>query len=218
MEEALSVIAELSGLIDGLGRENAALKHRVHLLCQRIFGRRSEKDRLDPTVQPLLPYFEAAAAAVAPDATDEDVSTERVVVRRKKLHRGRRPLSQELPREEVRLEPSAAEQICAGCQGEKVTIGEERTPTLDYRPAAFFVREYIRPKLACPRCQDGVTQAALPLRPIEKGRPVPGVLAHVVTSKYGDHLPLYRLEQIFLRHGVEVTRRTLSEWSGAVAE
>jgi transposase len=134
------------------------------------------------------------------------------------LHRGRRPLSQELPREEVRLEPSAAEQICAGCQGEKVTIGEERTPTLDYRPAAFFVREYIRPKLACPRCQDGVTQAALPLRPIEKGRPEPGVLAHVVTSKYGDHLPLYRLEQIFLRHGVEVTRRTLSEWSGAVAD
>lgn len=71
MEEALAVIAELGGVIDQLGRENAALQHRVHLLCQRIFGRQSEKDRIDPAVQPLLPYFETAAAPVAPDATDE---------------------------------------------------------------------------------------------------------------------------------------------------
>ena len=63
-----------------------------------------------------------------------------------------------------------------------------------------------------------VAQAVLPARPIEKGRPGPGLLAHVVTSKYADHLPLYRLEQIFERHGVQVTRRTLSEWNGAVAD
>src|SRR5208282_2466650 len=55
-------------------------------------------------------------------------------------------------------------------------------------------------------------------RPIEKGRPGPGLLAHVVSSKYADHLPLYRLEQIFERHGVQITRRTLSEWNGAVAD
>ena len=218
MEEALSVIAELGGVIDRLGRENAALKHRVHLLCQRIFGRQSEKDRIDPAVQPLLPYFETAAAPVAPDATDEAGAAETVVVRRQKAHHGRRPLAADLPREEVRLEPPAAEKICPGCAGEKVTIGEDHTLTMDYRPAAFFLRDYIRPKLACPRCQDGVVQAPLPMRPIEKGRPEPGLLAHVVTSKYGDHLPLYRLEQIFLRHGVEVSRRTLSEWCGAVGD
>jgi len=218
MAEALAVIAELSEVVQGLSRENAALQHRVHLLCQRLFGRRSEKDRLDPTAQPLLPYFEAAAAPVAPDATDEAGVAETVVVRRRQAHRGRRALSRELAREEVVLEPAAAEKVCKGCQGEKVRIGEDRTPTLDYRPASFLVREYVRPKLVCPRCQDGVTQAALPVRPIEKGRPEPGVLAHVVTAKYGDHLPLYRLEQIFLRHGVETTRRTLSEWSGAVAD
>jgi hypothetical protein len=63
-----------------------------------------------------------------------------------------------------------------------------------------------------------VVQAILPPRPIEKGRPGAGLLAHVVSSKYADHLPLYRQEQIFARHGIEVTRRTLSEWNGAVAD
>ena len=221
MAEALAVITELSGVITGLQRDKAALEHRVHLLCQRIFGRRSEKERLDPEVQPLLPYFEAAAAAVAPDASDEDLKTPAaaaLVVRKKPAHHGRRPLPRELPREEVRLEPTAAEKICRSCAGEKVQIGEDHTLAMDYRPAAFFVRDYIRPKFACPQCQDGVTQALLPLRPIEKGRPEPGVLAHVITSKYGDHLPLYRLEQIFARHGVDVSRRTLSEWCGATAD
>jgi transposase len=59
---------------------------------------------------------------------------------------------------------------------------------------------------------------SLPARPIEKGRPGPGLLAHVVSSKYADHLRLYRLEQIFERHGVQITRRTRSEWNGAVAD
>jgi transposase len=221
LDEALAVIAELTGTITDLNRKNAALEHRVHLLCQRIFGRRSEKDRIDASVQPLLPYFEAAAAVVAADASDEDVSgtsEETVVVRKKKAHRGRRPLPQDLPCEEVVLEPAAEEKICAGCACEKVKIGEDRTMTLDYRPASFFRREYIRPKLVCPQCQQGVAQAELPMRPIEKGRPEPGVLAHVVTSKYSDHLPLYRQEQIFHRHGVEVSRRTLAEWCGATAD
>ena len=81
-----------------------------------------------------------------------------------------------------------------------------------------MIREYVRPRYACGRCQQGVVQAVLPARPIEKGRPGPGLLAHVVSSKYADHLPLYRLEQIFERHGVQITRRTLSEWNGTVAD
>ena len=85
-------------------------------------------------------------------------------------------------------------------------------------PASFVIREYVRPKYACGHCQQGVVQAVLPARPIEKGRPASGLLAHVVSSKYADHLPLYRLEQIFERHGVQITRRTLSEWNGATAD
>jgi transposase len=97
-------------------------------------------------------------------------------------------------------------------------LREERTEGLDYQPASFVIRAYVRGVYACPGCAGAVSQPPVPARPLEKGRPEPGLLAHVVTSKYADHLPLYRLEQIFARHGVGVTRRTLAEWNGAVAD
>jgi len=110
--------------------------------------------------------------------------------------------------------PPASERHCATCDRAKVCIGADTTEELDYVSASFVIREYVRPKYACARCQRGVVQAVLPARPIEKGRPGSGLLAHVVSAKYADHLPLYRLEQIFARHGVPVTRRSLSEWNG----
>src|SRR6202790_4825144 len=84
--------------------------------------------------------------------------------------------------------------------------------------AAIPADQLLAIRYAWARCQKGVVEAVLPARPIEKGRPGPGLLAHVVSSKYADHLPLYRLQQIFERHGVQITRRTLSEWNGAVAD
>jgi transposase len=122
-------------------------------------------------------------------------------------------LPADLPRERIEIVPPASERHCATCDSAKVRIGADTTEELDYVPASFVIREYVRPKYACGRCQQGVVQAILPARPIEKGRPGPGLLAHVVSSKYADHLPLYRLEQIFERHGVQITRRTLSEWN-----
>jgi transposase len=114
--------------------------------------------------------------------------------------------------------PTGSERHCTTCDTAKVRIGADITEELDYVPASFVIREYVRPRYACGRCQQGVVQADLPARPIEKGRPGPGLLAHVVSSKYADHLPLYRLEQIFERHGVQIARRTLSEWNGTVAD
>ena len=77
------------------------------------------------------------------------------------------------------------------------------------KPKRLGVRKASKPEYR-------VWSLVLPARPIEKGRPGPGLLAHVVTSKYGDHLPLYRLERIFPRHGIDIGRSTLSEWCGAV--
>lgn len=79
---------------------------------------------------------------------------------------------------------------CAPAARHRRIIGEDVTAELDYQPAAIFITKRARPKLACPHCRDGVTQAALPARPIERGRPAPGLLAQVVTGKYADHLPL----------------------------
>ena len=88
---------------------------------------------------------------------------------------------------------------------------------LEYAPASFFVIEHIRPKYACPCCQEGVTVAFKPAQPIEKGLPGPGLLAHVAVSKYCDHLPLYRQESILARHGVHLSRKTLWGWMRAEA-
>ncbi len=216
--EPQAVLDELSHEVERLNKENAALRQRIQLLTHRLFGRRSEKG-VPVIEQGVLPFEPVVAGPVQPETTDEsrrDETSERVPLRRR--HPGRRRLPADLPREQIELVPPASERHCTTCDTEKVRIGADITEELDYVPASFVIREYVRPKYACTHCQQGVLQAALPARPIEKGRPGPGLLAQVVTSKYSDHLPLYRQEQIFQRHGVDVTRRTLSEWNGAVAD
>ena len=69
----------------------------------------------------------------------------------------------------------------------------------------------VRPRFACSGCE-AFTQAALPSRPIERGRPGPGLLAHVLVNKYADHLPLYRQSQVFERDGLDLGRSTLADW------
>jgi len=216
--ETQAVLDELSNEIDRLNKENAALRQRVQLLTQRLFGRRSEKG-VPVIEQGVLPLEPAAAGPVQPETTDEsqrDETAEAASLRRR--HPGRRRLPAELPRERIEIIPPASARHCTNCDSAKVRIGADITEELDYVPASFVIREYMRPKYACGRCQQGVMQAVLPARPIERGRPGAGLLAHVVSSKYADHLPLYRLEQIFERHGVQINRRTLSEWNGAVAD
>lgn len=216
--EPKAVIAELERTITDLAQENARLKHHLELLRRRIFGRSSEKGTVIVAEQQALPFEPIAAGAVTPEATDEDRHDEERAETPRRRHPGRRPLEKELPRRRFELVPPAAEMTCACCGEQKEPIGEDVTEELEYQPSSLFINEYARPKFACGRCKDGVVQAMLPPRPIEKGRPGAGLLAHVVTQKYADHLPLYRQEQILARHGLEVSRRTLSEWNGAVAD
>ena len=206
--------------IEAERRRAEALEQQLHWLRKQVFGRRSEKGV--PVEQQALP-FAPAAGPVEADARDEDGGEEPAALTEVPAHTrrkrgGRKPLPEDLPREVVELLPADADLCCEGCQTEKVRIGEDRTEELDYVPASIVVRVYVRPKYACRQCENGLVQAVLPARPIEKGRPGPGLLAHVITSKYGDHLPLYRLERIFPRHGIDISRKTLSQWCGAVAD
>jgi transposase len=97
-------------------------------------------------------------------------------------------------------------------------FAEDVTEELEIVPAKLFVREHVRPKYSCASCAEGVVQASLPARPIEKGRPGPGLLAHIVVSKFVDHLPLYRQAGIFARHGIDLPRSTLCDYVAACAE
>lgn len=126
---------------------------------------------------------------------------------------GRQPLPSELPRIDYRHEPASCQ--CATCGHELVKIGEDISEQLDVEPARFFVRRNIRPQYACRDC-DTVTAAAIPPAVIDGGMAAPGLLAWVAVSKFADHLPLYRLEQIAARQGGPLARSTLAEWLGKV--
>jgi transposase len=92
-------------------------------------------------------------------------------------------------------------------------LGEDVTEELEYIPGRFIVNRIVRPRMACRSCET-ICQAPLPSRPIERGRPGPGLLAHVLVSKYADHLPLYRQSQIYEREGLDLDRSTLADWVG----
>ncbi len=123
----------------------------------------------------------------------------------------RRPVPEHIPRMEVELSPAA--DACADCGGKLRRVGEDVTEELEYVPGRFIVNRIVRPRLTCACCERFV-QAPLPSRPIERGRPGPGLLAHVLVSKYADHLPLYRQSQIFERDGLDLDRSTLADWVG----
>ena len=123
----------------------------------------------------------------------------------------RKPIPDHIPRVEVELTPGGTE--CAHCGGKLRRLGEDVTEELEYVPGRFIVNRIVRPRMACSGC-DCFTQAPLPSRPIERGRPGPGLLAHVLVNKYADHLPLYRQSQIFEREGLDLDRSTLADWVG----
>jgi transposase len=137
---------------------------------------------------------------------------------KRKKHRGRNPLPKDLPIREERIEPSPEDLACpCGCGFPMKKMGEKVTDELEYEPAQCYIRRIIRPVLVCSKHHESVVVPALPPRAIDRGRPGPGLLAHLAVSKYGDHLPLYRLEGIFERSGLELSRKTMCHWLGETA-
>jgi transposase len=125
----------------------------------------------------------------------------------------RRPLPAELPREELLHENPRA---CPDCGGSLRPLGEDVSEMLEYVPSHFKVIRHVRPKHTCASCQR-IVQPVAPSRPIERGLAGPGLLAHVLVSKYCDHLPLYRQSQIYAREGIELDRSTLADWVGGAS-
>jgi len=125
----------------------------------------------------------------------------------------RRPLPERLPREEIVHENPCT---CPACGGTLRRLGEDVSEMLEYVPGHYKVIRHVRPKLSCASCQK-IVQPSAPSRPIERGLAGPGLLAHVLVSKYSDHLPLYRQSQIFAREGIDLDRSTLADWVGGAS-
>ena len=179
-----------------------------------VHGRRSER-LTDGEGQGQL--FDLAPPAA--EAANDLELTEPVPAAAPRRRRRRRELDlSRLPRHRHESELSAAEKTCDGCGRHKDRIGEDVTTILEHVPARLEVHEYVRGKYACRYCKNGVSSPPPPPRPIARGIAGPGLVAEIVVSKFSDHLPLYRLEDIFVRCGVHFPRSTLCDWVAAAAD
>jgi transposase len=185
------------------------LKLLIAKLQRMQFGRRSEKvERQIEQLELKLEELEANRAESTP-AVEQPAATGAPAPTTKPA---RRPLPEHLPRQVETHTP--AEQACPQCGGTLAKLGEDVSEMLEYVPASFKVIRIVRPKLSCTSC-DEIVQAPAPSRPIERGIAGPGLLAHVLTAKYCDHLPLHRQNAIYAREGVDLEDSTLADWVGA---
>jgi transposase len=233
------MVLELLASLHARDRDIEALRHRLDLLLRRLYGPHGE--RFDP--KQLLLFAEPAAGQEA--AAEPTEPAEATKLRRRCRPHGRRRMPEALPREPRHHELPEAERVCRGCGRLRIDIGADRSEQLDYRPASLFVVEHYVHKYVCPCCsrQSGNAQeqqperqtpappcprianpgevviaAPKPAMPIAKGLPGPGLLAHLIVSKYTDHMPLHRLERAYERQGLFLHRSTLCDWLGASAE
>lgn len=204
--ELKALIISQHELIASRDSEIEQLKLLIAKLRRMQFGRKSEKlerqiEQLELRLEALqMNDAEAVAALPKPMASVEGMARP-----------ARRPLPAHLPREVRTHLPKQA--ACPECGGALRKLGEDVSEVLERIPARLYVIRHVRVKLACASC-DKIVQAEAPSRPIERGMAGPGLLAHVLVSKYGDHLPLYRQSEIYAREGVELDRATLADWVG----
>jgi transposase len=180
------------------------LKLQIARLRRTQYGRSSEQ--LNEQIAQLefaLEELETQEASI-PDAVAAAATPRSKPVRR--------PLPDHLPRERQVHEP-ASTCDCPRCGGALHLLGEDTAEMLEYVPEHWKVLRHVRPKYSCAACQH-IVQAPAPSRPIERSLAGPGLLAHVLVSKYADHIPLYRQSQIFAREHVPIDRSTLGEWVG----
>ena len=205
-------IAARDEALTALAKELRFTKEEVEYLKRRFFGKSSEKTPPGPTL------FDAIAVDEPPKETapddEQSVLSEREQKQAKKKPTGRKPLPEHFPRNRIEHPLPEVERACSACGEERVRIGEETSEVLRFVPARYEVDVHVRGKYAC-RCGEGgvVTPTVAP-------RPIPGsyagasLLAHVIVSKYDDHLPLYRQAEIFRRAGLDLARSTLCDWIG----
>jgi transposase len=200
------LVRSLAGAVKSQGLKIAQLEARIAKLKRMQFGQSSEK--IAREIEQLELELDEIHEEEGKHAAERPAAVQALV---EKPYR--KPLPEHLPREDEVHEPACT---CPNCGGALRRLGEDVTEVLEYVPASFKVIRHVRPKLSCRICET-IVQAPMPSLPIERGRPGPGLLAHVLVSKYADHLPLYRQSEIYSREGVELERSTLAGWVGRSA-
>jgi len=220
-EQAIELLLDLLGR---LREAHSSTAVRLQQALRQLYGRRSEKVQpgqlqllLELLTQPPPAAPEAgatlASGAPAPVASGAPPADAPKTPPRRPALRGAKALPEHLERREVELKPSDEECTCPDCGKPRKVIGEDVSHRLELEPARFYMRVEKRPRLACPRCREGVAVAPASQAPLPGALPGPGLLAQLLVGKFRDGLPLYRQQGIFQqRHGVKLPTSTLGEW------
>ena len=209
---------------DDLYLENLRLQQELERYKKATYGPRADRLSMNQLAQMLLEFAEALEQKPInlEDLREAEPEPE---VRRVKRRKGRRALAnfENLPVKTYVYELRVEERPCPSCGVERKEIGGEKSWQIEYIPGHFERLEHVRKKYACPSCESEgenpqIEVAAKAETAIEKGFAGPGLLAFIVTSKFADYLPLYRLEDIFERQGFEISRATQSVWCRDVAD
>lgn len=229
-KEALEIIFNLEKTVEKLATENQRIpeleqklaqlkmqydevKARLEQLLHERYGKKSEKLKSEEhpiADEPVVTPEEAAEI----EAAEQEITVTSHTRKKPK----RKPLPAEFPREIVVYALPPEEQICQCCNGPLQIIGEDVSEKIEYIPAQIKVIRTVRKKYGCQKCEIGVKIAPLPATLLPKALAAPGLLSHVILSKYEDHLPLYRQERIWQRLGVDIPRATLCSWVLSAAE
>jgi transposase len=188
------------------------LRRQIELYRRYVFGPRRERLVEAPGQGHLfeLDVVESVAALPEPPARHDQAPA--------RVRRSRKPDYDRLPQVRIEHDVPEAEKFCTHCGEPKARIGQDEARVLEFIPARFELQLHVLPKYACSRCRDGVASPPPPPRPVSGCIAGAGVLAEVVVSKFAEHVPLYRFEDISTRWGLHLPRTTLCDWVGNVAE
>lgn len=211
--------AEIEQIRGRYESEVTLLREQVRHLYDKLFGRKSEKNR-SAEESPQLLLFDMPEPDPDLDAADEETIEVGKHTRKKK---GRKPLPDNLPRVEILHDIEEHEKVCH-CGAHLSKISEETSEKLDIIPAVIQVVRHIRPKYSCKQCENLAEQGATvkiapaPVQLLPKAIASGGLMAHILTAKFADALPFYRQERQFFRLGTDFPRSTMSRCAMRVAE
>jgi transposase len=209
IDELERVLDQTAADYDQLKEKHTELTETLALLRRYIFGQRRERFTDDPGQRHLFDIPEAIdepepATPILPDGAAAQRSTTARATRRTRLDH--------LPHIRIPHDVPESEKTCSCCGSPKKCIGEDVSRELEFIPARLEVKVHVLPKYACPKCRDGVVSPPVPPKVVPGGIAGVGLVSFVIVSKFADHLPLYRLEDILMRYGVYLSRSTLCDW------
>jgi transposase len=218
IRDLLAALSQANAAYETLQRENESIRQQIELLRQEleryrryVYGRRSE--RLDDPGQGHLFALTDEIEEVPDVASDIPAAPAP-----RKPRRSRKPDFSRLPQVRIEHDLPDADKTCSCCGRAKTRIGEDERRELEFIPARFELRLHVLPKYACSHCRDGVSSPDGPDRPLDGCIAGAGLLSQLLISKFIDHLPLYRFEDIAVRYGLHLPRATLCDWVRRAAE